>query len=151
MSDKITVLTTFGEVLTKRHTIGDDGNPITLDYDDAFMIRADEHTISDIRSLSLLLKTLENYPSSCVIRGAPKPGADLTRCRRLLHDRPGAAAAFERAPRRWLALDIDSLEIPPSLDPLANPDEAVEYVVERLPIDTNRKKSSCNSPFPRGN
>jgi hypothetical protein len=73
-----------------------------------------EHQVANLEELELLLRQLEQLGRCCVVRGKP---ADPERCkgvRRLLYPdaETGDPATLVETPRRWLALDFDSLPKP---------------------------------------
>jgi hypothetical protein len=68
-----------------------------------------------------------------VIRGAPLPGVDRTRTRRLLYPDEGDPATFEETARHWFALDFDHAKGPPLADPVGDPEGIIEYLIGRLP------------------
>jgi hypothetical protein len=78
-----------------------------------------------------------------VIRGAPLPTANLRKCRRLVHDDPetGDVATFAEAPRHWFAVDIDKVAQPAAIDPIADPDGAIEWLIGLLPPEL--QDASC--------
>jgi hypothetical protein len=62
---------------------------------------------------------LERDAAALVIRGRMKPSQAhrADDCPRRCHDRPDDPAPFEAAPRRWAALDFDSVPCPGGVDP----------------------------------
>jgi hypothetical protein len=86
-------------------------------YDLARMVDLIEHPLADLATLHDLLQRMRHRTDCAVIRGAPI-GPDRTRVRRLLYADPktGDAATLRETPRRWLALDLDSLPAPAGLD-----------------------------------
>lgn len=134
MSDQLTVLCAHSGVLTKRVSHTADGWQITP-YADAKHFAVRSAPIAGFAKLAETLTMLTNYPRCAVIRGEPLPGTDLERCRRLLHPcrESGDAATFAPAPRRWLAIDFDSVPEPAALVFAAEPEDAVEHVLGLLP------------------
>lgn len=136
--DSVTVLTTKGRVLaTKRITPGPYG-PVIHDYDRAARFRIDEVSISCFDDLVDLLSKLEHEPQCFVVRGKPAEGINRLDARRRLYpgkkkDGSVEPATLEPAARRWIALDVDSIDCPAWIDPTDEPDRVVEHVVELLP------------------
>jgi hypothetical protein len=131
--DSLTVLSTLGMVeepggrqrprlATKRIVAGEDGKPIIDTYDDAKHFAVREVPVAGIRDLARILDRLQRCPRAFVIRGAPRPGIDRQRARRLAvqHVDPTTGELLEptflaRA-RRWLAVDFDTLPLPGGFD-----------------------------------
>lgn len=86
-------------------------------YDLARTVDLIERPLSDLAALHDLLQIMQDRRDCAVIRGAPI-GGNRTRTRRMLHADPktGEAATLREMPRRWLALDLDSLPAPAGLD-----------------------------------
>jgi len=89
------------------------------------------------------LDTLSQRPFAFVIRGEPLPDADLNNTRRLLHNDPetGDPATFATAARRWFAADIDKVKKPVAIDPVTDPEAAIEYLIGLLPPELH--DASC--------
>jgi hypothetical protein len=136
MADLLTVLITDGGLATKqirRHHRT--GQLIVTPYGRAKYFRVHEHPVDGIVSLAAVLDRLTRASRAFVIRGAPLPGIDRARCRRLRYPDPqtGAAATFTDADRHWFALDLDELARPAAIDALADPEGAIEYLIGLLP------------------
>lgn len=72
------------------------------------------------------------------MRGKPAAGVDLRNARRRLHARKARdgstePATIEGAARHWIPLDVNSIACPDWLDPVREPDRAVEHIVGLLP------------------
>jgi hypothetical protein len=91
--------------------------------------------LSGFADLCRCLERLTQRPFAFVIRGAPLPGIDLKKARRLLHDdaATGDVATFTEAPRHWFAVDIDKVRCPVAIDPVSDPDGAIEHLIRLLP------------------
>jgi hypothetical protein len=89
------------------------------------------------------LDTLTQRPFAFVIRGEPLPDADLTKTRRLLYPDPetGDPASFAVAARSWFAVDIDKVGKPVAIDPVVDPDDAIEHLIGLLPPELH--DASC--------
>jgi hypothetical protein len=85
--------------------------------------------------LSACLDKLTQRPNAFVIRGEPLPGTDLSNTRRLLYPDPetGEVATFAAAARHWFAVDIDKVRQPIAVDPVSDPEGAVEHLIGLLP------------------
>lgn len=144
-ADVLTVLHSAGPRLAKLwHADG------TIDgYEDARQVRVQELPVRDIASLARALRSLEDNPRACVVRGRfvgheaaePLYEAELARDRR--RGKPGERprrgwtlrrlAFFDDRPSHALILDIDGYR-PALYDPVTEPAGAVEeYVHEHLP------------------
>lgn len=113
MTDSLTILRARHRRLAK--LIRPDGT--CEGYDLTRTVDLIPHPVADLAALHRLLLRLHSRRDCAVIRGEPISGSRL-RVRRLLHDDPqtGEAATVRDVARRWLALDVDSLEAPEGLD-----------------------------------
>src|SRR5208282_5430625 len=107
-------------------------------YGNAAFFGITEAPVSGIVDLAALLSMVELQPTSFLVRGKPAVGVDRRYARRRSHPRKakdGAAepATLEDAPRHWIPIDLDSITCPEWLDPVYEPDRAVEHVVGLLP------------------
>ena len=96
--------------------------------------------VAGFGALADAIARLADDPARLVIRGALKAGLDprAAHMRRSNPRTEGRARkrvepAFESAPRRWLAIDVDRLTNLEGHDPATDPDAAAEYIVEHLP------------------
>jgi hypothetical protein len=90
--------------------------------------------VEDPETLGRTLEQLTRDPRRCVIRGAPVPGIDLERCRRLSNRAEhGDAVTFEPCARWWLALDVDDVPEPPGLHFASEPEAGIEHVLDLMP------------------
>lgn len=66
-----------------------------------------------------LLQRLERRTDCCLVRAAPCDPARTRNVRRLLHRdaETGEAPALRDVARRWCALDLDGIDLPPGTDP----------------------------------
>jgi hypothetical protein len=99
--------------------------------------------LSGFDHLCKCLYTLTQRPFAFVIRGEPLPDADLAKTRRLLYRDPdtGDPATFATAARTWLAVDIDKVRKPVAIDPVSDPDGAIEHLIGLLPPELH--DASC--------
>jgi hypothetical protein len=143
-ADILTILRTEGGLATKQiRPEPKTGKLIVTGYGRARYFSVQEQPIADLMSLSAALGNLTRAPLCFVIRGAPLPGIDRARCRRLRYPDPqtGEAATFTEAPRHWFAVDLDKLARPVTVDPLAEPADAIEYLIGLLPPELH--DASC--------
>jgi len=133
MIDTITVLTsTSQKYATKR--IHRRGAAVTKSgYGNEAYFRAEERPVGSFADLVRELERLTVEPYSFVIRGAPLPGVDRRRHRRLLKPHDGIPATYSAAPRHDFAIDLDKLPRPEGIDPVTDPEGAIEHLVGLLP------------------
>ncbi len=113
--DTLTVLRARGRRLAK--LLRPDG---TIEgYDQAKHFDLFTVAVSDLDRLETLLLRLLCRPDCAVVRGAVLDPARTRAVRRLVHRDPttGEAPTLREQARRWLALDLDGLPLPPDLDP----------------------------------
>ena len=96
-------------------------------------------SLDGLDALAALLTRLAHQPGRCIVRGAVADPARVRGVRRLAlpDSRTGEPATLAPAPRRWLALDLDGLHLPPGTDPrdLAT---CARAVLPRLPATLGR-------------
>jgi len=134
--DSLTVLTTAtGKSATKQFSLQKDGTIKNRSYGNETYFAVTSVPIKDINSLAHELDKLTRNSRSFVIRGEPLPGTNRARTRRLaLSDRKtGEPATFEDQPRHWFSIDVDHIACPVVIDPVEDPEGAVEYVIGLLP------------------
>jgi hypothetical protein len=115
--DTVTVLRSVDDaILTKRNTRGRDGGFDVQPYDRGFLFAVEQIPVDGILTAARLIARLQDEPRKGIIRGKPKPGIDLTRCRRLLYpqveDGELVPETFEPAASRLLGVDFDNLPTP---------------------------------------
>lgn len=122
MSDFVTVLGTYGPVLTKIYKA--DGGVDT--YDNAGSFKSREVPVTDIHDLSAKLTVLQDKTTSCIIRGKlvakPEPGKVAGSLAR-------SNASFDDCPHHWLMIDIDKYA-PGFADPVTEVPDAVQDFLE---------------------
>jgi hypothetical protein len=103
-------------------------------YDTARTFDAAEHRLAGMDDLAALLAKLGPRPRLCVVRGALVAGPKARGIRRLLVDDPttGDTATLRDVPRRWLALDFDSLPCPDGF-PVADLQACIDRALFTLP------------------
>jgi hypothetical protein len=137
MSARLTVLTSVsGLYATKR--IRQDrktGKFVKTDYGREKHFRARTVGFSGFAHFCRCLERLTQCLFDFVIRGEPLAEIDLQKARRLLHDDPetGEAATFTEASRSWFAVDLDKVTKPVAIDPITDPDGAIEHLIGLLP------------------
>jgi hypothetical protein len=139
--DYVTILTSKGPLASKRITAIPGGPPKVESYGSAKFFSISQTGVSNIDELAELLgRVVERSPRSFIVRGKPKEGIDQRRAQRRVHDRRNSdgtvtPATIEAAEHRWIALDCDRIACPDWLDPFEEPDQTVEHVVSRLPVE----------------
>jgi hypothetical protein len=137
--DSVTVLTTKGPLATKRIALPPGATkPVIEAYGRAAHFGIWEAPVSGVDDLAALLSTVELRPTSFLVRGKTAAGVDRRNAKRRLHARKAKdgtvePATIEGAARHWIPLDFDSIACPDWLDPVHEPDRAVEHVVGLLP------------------
>ena len=111
----VTVLRTHDRRLCK--VVRPDGE--VVDYDRVKRFNLDPLDLSGLPALYDLLLRLGERRDCCVVRGAVADPARVRGVRRLLRGDPLAddAPTLREVPRRWLALDLDSVPLHLGLDP----------------------------------
>lgn len=89
-------------------------NGVLDGYEGAKYFHLTERPLSGLDELAEVLAWLLPRPSYAVVRGAIAEPARVAAVRRLIHPCPytGEQPTLREAPRRWLALDLDSLPLP---------------------------------------
>jgi hypothetical protein len=90
-----------------------------VDYDQAKLFDLEPVDLADLLALHDLLHRLGRRRDCCVVRGAVADPTRMLGVRRLLHADPeeGDLATLREEPRRWLALDLDSVPMAAGTDP----------------------------------
>jgi hypothetical protein len=133
-SDSLTGLVTHGPLATKRITPG----PVIHPYDDAKTFAVHEVAVSGIHTLAQALERLQDRPRAFVVRGAPAPGIDRKSTRRIARQHFDTATGevleptFIAQPRRWLAVDFDTLPLPTAFD-WHDGELSALYLIRHLP------------------
>jgi hypothetical protein len=130
-ADDMTVLCSFGRILTKRVRV----NGSLVPYDRAKHFRVGALAVGSFADLAATLDQLSSIPYCAVIRGDPRPQVDPWRTLRRKEN-------FDPTPRRWLAVDIDGVDEPAGLCFAAEPEDAVEYVRDQL-LPVSFEGTSC--------
>lgn len=88
-------------------------------YDSAKTMDAFTMPVPDLAGILSLLQRLLTRPDCCVIRGELLGGQTVLGIRRLLHPDKvtGDAATIRDVPRRWLAIDVEGIDLPASIHP----------------------------------
>jgi hypothetical protein len=145
MDSRLTALTSVSKLYaTKRIRLDrKTGKLVTTHYGREKHFRIQSVELSGFEHLCRCLDRLTKLPYSFVVRGEPLPGTDLENARRLLHPDPdtGEVETFREASRRWLAVDMDKIRRPVTIDPVSDPEGAIEYLIGLLPPELH--DASC--------
>jgi hypothetical protein len=145
LSARLTLLTSVAGLHATKRLRQDrkTGKIVKTDYgrEKHFRVRIVEFT--SFAHFCRCLDRLTQCPFDFVIRGEPLPGTDLQKARRLVHQDPetGESATFTEAPRSWFAADLDKIPKPVAIDPVTDPDGAIEYLIGLLPPELH--DASC--------
>lgn len=112
--DGATVIRAKGRRLAK--IVRADG--IAEGYDKTRTVDLIHAPLSGLSDLHRLLRDLAERRDCCLVRGAILDPTRTHRVRRLSNADPetGEAPTLREEPRRWIALDLDSVPLPPSVD-----------------------------------
>jgi hypothetical protein len=113
LPEALTVLRARDRRLAK--LVRSDGS--VVGHDRARHVDARAAAVPDLGALHRLLVALLHRPECCIIRGAPVAGDRAQDVRRLAHPcrRTGDPATFRDVPRRWIALDMEGVTLPPDV------------------------------------
>ena len=113
MTETITVLHAPGRRLAK--LVHSDGHADA--YDQSKTMNAYTMPLADLATLLALLHRVLRNPECCAIRGEVLAGERAYRIRRLLHPdtETGDLPTLQDVPRRWLALDMEGVALPPDV------------------------------------
>jgi hypothetical protein len=132
--DEITILHALdGAFAAKRISRAADGTISIKGYGRSLWFRVEQRPLNGFNDLAAVLTELAGDPHAFVIRGQPLPGINWNRTQRRLHARGNEPATFAPAARHWFPIDVDKIVAPPLIDPVVDPNAAVEYVVGLLP------------------
>jgi len=135
VSDTVTVLRARGRRLGKR--IRADG---TIEaYDNARSFDLIEIAVAGLDDIQELLRRLERCRNCGIVRGAISDPARTRGVRRLLYPDGADQPTLREVPRRWLALDIDTLPRPEwiAIDDLVS---CGRLAIETLPTEYRRAR-----------
>ncbi len=129
-----TLLTAHGRRATKLFRRDPDSGVITPEpYGHAKYFSIRPETFTDIEDLHAKLRTLVPEEETFVVRGKPLPGVNRSWARRLLKANGNDPATFAPCPRAWGMVDMDLRPAPEGIDPAINQDDAIRFVLSRLP------------------
>ena len=119
------------------------GKVIKTPYGCETHFRVKQVNLSGFDHLCKCLDTLTERPFAFVIRGEPLSDTSLEKTRRLLHPDPETRdpATFTEAARSWFAVDLDKIKRPAAIDPVVDPEGAIEYLIGLLPPEL--QDASC--------
>ncbi len=111
----VTICEAHGAILAKRIA----ADSATLPYDRARTVTLHPWSVSHLAGLADVLRQMLAAPRCCILRGEPVTGERMERVRRLLHADPatGDSATLREVPRRWVAVDLDSVPLPEGTEP----------------------------------
>lgn len=111
----LTIVEAQGRILAKRWHPDGTCRP----YDLARTVDLHPRAVASLAALADVLRELLTAPRCCILRGEPVTGERMERVRRLLHPDPetGEAPTLREVPRRWCAVDLDSVPLPDGTDP----------------------------------
>jgi hypothetical protein len=106
-----------------------------------FSVRTVE--LAGFTDLAARLTTMTAQRHAFVVRGEPLPDTNREKTRRLLHPdlETGEAATFMGAARTWFAIDLDKIKRPVAMDPVVDPEGAIEHLIGLLPPELH--DASC--------
>jgi hypothetical protein len=144
-ANRLTVLSSVsGMYATKRiRRERKTGKIVKTPYGCETHFRVKQVDLSGFDHLCKCLDTLTQRPFAFVVRGEPLPDTDLVKTRRLLHPDPetGDPATFTASARLWFGVDIDKVKKPAAIDPVTDPDDAIEHLIGLLPPELH--DASC--------
>jgi hypothetical protein len=137
ISRRLSVLTSVSELYATKRIRRDRKTDriIKTNFSNETWFRCRQVELSGFGHLCRILDALTSRSFSLVIRGEPLPKTDLNRTRKVNHAdaQKGYPAAFAEAARHWFAVDLDKIKCPVAIDPVTDPEGAVEHLVGLLP------------------
>jgi putative DNA primase/helicase len=124
-----------GHYATKQYSLGRNGKLRKSSYGNATWFSVTTVVADSIYELAAMLDRVQHDPHAFVLRGALLPEANPQLTRRLLHPDPknGYPASFRSAARQWVPIDFDGIPAPITIDPVEDPEGAIEYLIGLLP------------------
>ncbi len=126
----LTIVEAQGRILAKRwHADG-----TCQQYDHARVVNLRPFPVADLAALEDILRDHLTQPRRCIVRGEPIDPSRTNGVRRLVHPDPetGEAPTLREVPRRWVAIDLDSVPVPAGTD-LRDLAACARAVMPRLP------------------
>lgn len=110
----LTIVEAEGRILAKRWH----ANGTCEQYDRARTVNLHAHPVVDLAALADVLRDMLTQPRRCIVRGAPIDAARTMGVRRLVHPDTDTAEAptLREVARQWVAVDLDSVAMPPGTD-----------------------------------
>lgn len=109
--DTITVLNHRAGLATKTLRLSSDGTVEIVPFDKKLLLfDTFELPFRGLTEFFRALTTVASLRTAMIIRGKRAHGVPDQNIRRTTHARDGAKASFVEVPRRWLALDLDTLD-----------------------------------------
>src|SRR5271170_6077264 len=92
-------------------------------------------TLAGFADLCQALDRLSREPYAFIFRGEPLAATNRrhTRCLLKADPKTGDAATFGAVPRYWFFVDVDHVACPVAIDPITDPEAAIEYLIGLLP------------------
>jgi hypothetical protein len=135
-ADTLTVLTSVGGALaSKIFSRGKDGRIKNKSYGNAKHFAVATVDVEGIAELARALERTSRNRQAFIIRGEPLDGINRRHARRLLYPdkKTGEPATLTERPRHWFLVDGDAIPCPAAIDPISDPEGAVEHVIGLLP------------------
>jgi hypothetical protein len=99
-----------------------------------YWVQLEDIPVANIFELSKYLLELEPYAHQYIVRGAILPDVKPTELVRAIKQQyDNDTPTLKVTARRWAFLDIDNVPCPDHIDPVTNPEAAVDYIVSLLP------------------
>ncbi len=137
--DHLVVLRSRGIHAAKRFSVVGAVNNVpqiaVQNYGQAKHFGVEEIFVAGFDDLAETLTCLSFDPFASVIRGAPLPGIDRQRSRRLLYPDRDVPATFAAAARHWFMTDFDGVRGSSLSDPVGDPEGIVEDAIGMLPAE----------------
>ena len=133
---KITALVNRHKTLTKTVSMSADRQYSITPTDGAMWFEAAVIELPSAKQLIRKLVDLQSEPHAMLVRGGLRGGVDLSApIRRRLHvqdEDPNEAPFLDQA-INWMMVDIDKLVLPPKIDLITSPEDAVKFAISQLP------------------
>ena len=155
---QVTVLRTLSRklLLTKRFYRDKDRSIQKQTYGNAKRFDCDQHWVSGIEDFGALLSKLEQDRSSCIIRGEPLPGIDLSKpVRKTKHKNKDGDPCFRSYENGvpWVMIDFDDTPCSPDINAEDDPEAAMQRGVNTkvsylIQIRSHRVIITCGVVLP---
>src|SRR4051812_27302923 len=95
--------------LGKEFSIAPTGQVVERSWPNAKRFRVTQARVASVQDLLRVLRRIEPDPTTCIIRGEPVDGTNLSDTLRRKIENGGAFADVQR---RWIMLDLDGVKLP---------------------------------------